>query len=162
MLDQLKKIEEVLPGLLLDSVGWNDVDVNYHPPRVERLWRNVGQYRVYLHRIHPCQAEEALFHPHPWPSAMVVLAGQYEMALGFGVGEPPMMATVIMVPGSRYAMTHQDAWHYVRPLGGVAWSLMVSGEPWQRKAPKSDKPLARLSPQARKEILGFFLERYPE
>ena len=160
MLDALFELERVLPELLSDAAGWKDVDVDYHPPRVERLWRQWGEHRIYLHRIHPCEPQEALFHPHPWPSAMLVLAGQYEMAMGYGVEEPPVMATVIMVPGSRYAMTHEDAWHYVRPLEDVAWSLMVSGPPWQRTAPKSDKPLRSLTAQAREEILAFFRARY--
>jgi hypothetical protein len=160
MFAALERAEIVLPGLLVDTTEWKDVDVDYHPPRVERLWRQWGNKRVYLHRIHPCRPHEALFHPHPWPSAMVVLAGRYEMTLGFGVEKPLIMTTIIMVPGSRYEMTHPDAWHYVRPVNDIAWSLMVSGPPWQRDVPKSDKPLRNLLPEAREEILDFFRRRF--
>lgn len=160
MLEVLAQAEKSLPKLLRDPDGWNDIDVDYHPPRVERLWRPFGESRIYLHRIHPCEANEALFHPHPWPSAMLVISGNYEMAMGYGVEEPPMMAEIAMVPGSRYAMIHPDAWHYVRPIDKVAYSLMVSGQPWQRKAPKSDQPLQSLTPEAKNEILEVFRSIY--
>jgi hypothetical protein len=54
--------------------------VNYHHPRVERLWTQVGDSRLMLHVIHPCNSSEALYHPYPWPSAMHVLSGRYETA----------------------------------------------------------------------------------
>src|SRR5262245_50787575 len=115
MLKVLAALERELPGLLRDEEGWRSVLIAYHPPTVERLWRSWNDYRVYLHRIHPCAREEALFHPHPWPSAMRILSGEYEMAVGFGPGqEPPPVATLLIASGEfRYEMTHPDAWHYV-------------------------------------------------
>ncbi len=94
MLDVLFHVEKALPQLLQDESAWNSVLVDYHPPTVERLWTAWQGYRVYLHRIHPCEHEQALFHPHPWPSAMRVLDGEYEMAVGFGAGTqtPPVAA----------------------------------------------------------------------
>ena len=49
-------------------------------------WRDC---RIYLHRIYPCAPGEALFHPHLWPSAMRILSGEYEMAVGYGAGRVP-------------------------------------------------------------------------
>ena len=43
MLDVLERVEADLPALLADDLGWNSLDINYHPPRVERLWRNWGE-----------------------------------------------------------------------------------------------------------------------
>lgn len=163
VLDVLYAVEKELPLLLQDGDAWRGVTIDYHPPTVERLWRPWRDYRVSLHRIHPCGPGEALFHPHPWPSAMRILAGEYEMAVGYGKGAalPPVAALMIAAGDFRYEMTDPDAWHYVRPLGGPTLSLMVTGKPWDRPAPRSDKPLLPLSAEQREEILRLFQQRYP-
>lgn len=142
MLDILYAVEKELPVLLQDENAWKSLYVDYHPPTVERLWLPWSEYRINLHRIHPCERDEALFHPHPWPSAMRVLSGEYEMAVGYGQGEtqPPIAALMIASGDFRYEMTEPDAWHYVRPLREPTMSLMVTGKPWDRPSPKSDKP----------------------
>lgn len=71
MFDVLEEVERAIPRLLWQE-GWNSLDVDYHDPRVERVWRQWLDYRVSLHVIHPCQPSASLFHPHPWPSAMRV------------------------------------------------------------------------------------------
>src|SRR5918993_824089 len=118
MLDVLARLEAELPAMLADEASWQTLDIDYHPPRVERLWRPWDDYRVSLHRIHPCGPSDALFHPHPWPSAMRILEGTYEMAVGYGKGEsvPPIAARMIASGDFRYEMTDSDAWHYVRPI----------------------------------------------
>ncbi|MBI4090989.1 MAG: hypothetical protein HY422_03110 [Candidatus Komeilibacteria bacterium] len=163
MLEILEQAEELLPNFLNASSNWKSVNIDYHPPRVERLWRQWGQYRIYLHCIHTCRASEALFHPHPWPSAMTILKGTYEMAIGYGTGLeiPPIAALVITGPGTRYEMTDKDAWHYVRPLVGTAMTVMVTGEPWIRESHGSDSPLAPLPRKRVHELLAYFRSKYP-
>ena len=153
-------MESRLPALLAEKSAWKSVFVDYHPPFVERLWRQVGDYRLYLHRIYPCEKAQALFHPHPWPSAMRILEGRYEMAVGYGQGmsEPPVAATVVMAQGSSYEMVDPDGWHSVRPLDGPTLSLMVTGMPWARPSHKSDKVLHALSAPA-EEALWKSVER---
>src|SRR5262245_6435884 len=160
MLNILAAVEEELPRLLLDEPAWNGLFIDYHPPTVERLWTRWQDCRISLHRIYPCEPGEALFHPHPWPSAMRILSGEYEMAVGFGKGEtlPPIAALMIARGDFRYEMTDPDAWHYVRPLGGPAMTLMVTGKPWDRPAPRSSKPLQPLTDEQKKQILAFFRE----
>jgi hypothetical protein len=162
MLQVLHAVETALPELLKDEAGWNSLLVDYHTPFVERLWREWNGYRIYLHRIHPCEPGEALFHPHPWASAMRVLAGTYEMALGYGTGEtePPIGSLDILYAGSEYEMIDPNDWHYVRPLLVPTMSLMVTDKPWNRLSPKSEKPLNPLAEKPRKEILNFFREEY--
>jgi hypothetical protein len=162
MLDVLDRVERELPALLADGDAWAGLFIDYHPPTVERLWRQWGEYRVSLHRIHPCAAHEALFHPHPWPSAMRVLSGEYEMAVGYGTGDeaPPVAARLVASGDLRYEMTDPDAWHYVRPIGGPSWSVMVTGKPWSRPAPRADKPLTGLTSEQRERVLAFFRARY--
>jgi hypothetical protein len=162
MLDVLARLEAELPALLVEG-RWNSLDINYHPPFVERLWMQWGDYRVSLHRIHPCTPAEALFHPHPWPSAVRILDGTYEMAVGYGSGstEPPVAARIVASGEFTYEMTDPDAWHYVRPLGGPSKSLMVTGKPWKREAPGSGEPLQPLDAARFAELLGWFRGRYP-
>lgn len=163
MSQALRKVERALPALLQDDAGWKDVDVDYHPPRVERLWRDWEDWRIYLHRLHPCDPAQSLFHPHPWPSAMLLLSGEYEMGIGYGEGDvqPPISKRRVMKPGSRYAMDDINDWHYVAPIGEPVMSLMVTGKPWGRPSPKPSKQLLPLSTEARAEILAFFRDHYP-
>ena len=165
MLSKLYTIEHELPALLFTE--WNSLYINYHPPIVERLWRQVGEYRVYLHRIHTCAPGQALLHPHPWPSAIRVLEGSYEMGVGYGKGTtpPPIACKMIMhiEPGSTlcYEMADPDGWHYVRPIGGPSLSLMVTGKPWNREAPRSNDPLSPMSEQQITDLLNQFKTYYP-
>lgn len=156
-LRRLYEIEEnVLPTLLLDSSLWNTLDVDYEPPRVERLWTQHGEDRIYLHRIHAC--EKALFHPHPWPSAIRLVLGGYEMGVGYGKGEetPPEAATMILHQGSSYEMVDEDGWHYVRPLRGTSLSVMITGKPWSRPSPGKDVAHKGLPDTVKSELLDQF------
>lgn len=160
----LYSVEETLPSLLEDEAGWNSVDVNYHPPRVERVWRQQGDYRIYLHRIHPPkETDNVLFHPHPWPSSMRILHGVYKMPIGFGPTDqpaPPVAATLILTENSVYEMVNPNGWHAVSPVGGITYSLMVAGRPWACRENKSGLVLNELSREARRSILSFFRIRY--
>ena len=162
MLDVLARTEQELPQLLSEP-GWHSLDIDYHPPRVERIWRQRGDYRISLHRIHTCAAEQALFHPHPWPSAMRVLAGKYEMAVGYGAGliAPPIAARLIADSGLVYEMTDPDAWHYVRPLSEHALTVMVTGRPWDRVAPEAPSgPLKPLGVDHFADLMRAFRRFY--
>ncbi|MDP2343260.1 MAG: hypothetical protein Q8O67_20040 [Deltaproteobacteria bacterium] len=159
MLEVLHRAERALP-VLLGSAEWKSIDVNYEPPRVERLWVGFeSQYRLSLHRIHPCAA--ALFHPHPWPSAVRILDGRYEMGVGYGKESPPEAARLILAPGSEYEMIDPDAWHSVRPLSRSTLSIMVTGLPWARPSPGKDKTFSPLSQQEVKDLLADIAKHYP-
>jgi SAM-dependent methyltransferase len=161
----LGEIEKKLPELLSASENWQTLDVDYHPPRVERVWLSHGELRICLHRIHPADPAEILFHPHPWPSSMKVLQGTYEMGIGSSSEEtltpPAIVTTLELQAGSSYEMVHPHGWHYVNPKGGVTYSLMISGLPWPERDQKSGLTLNALSPEAKAEILSFFRGIYP-
>lgn len=160
MLSVLFEVESVLPILLEDLEKWNTVDVDYEPPRVERLWTQYKQYRIYLHRIHKC--EKALYHPHPWASAIRINKGSYEMGVGFGAGDisPPIAATLCLVAGSAYEMDHIDGWHYVKPITDTTMSLMVTDIPWGRSSPGKDLKFNSLTDEAKAGIVLFFRDYY--
>jgi hypothetical protein len=94
---------------------------------------------------------------------MRILAGEYEMAVGYGRGEalPPVAARMIAAGDFRYEMTDPDAWHYVRPLGRPSLSVMVTGKPWDRTSPRSSKPLVPLTDAQRAELFVLFRQHYP-
>ena len=75
--------------------SWKTLDVNYEPPQVHRMWVQHGDYRVNLHRIFPCKMP--IYHPHPWPSVILVLDGEYEMGVGTeDVEAARVVPTVVM------------------------------------------------------------------
>lgn len=165
MLNCLHKAEQELPDLLHVFDGWEGIDVLYHEPRVERVWRQWGNLRISLHVIHPANKIDCLFHPHPWPSAMRVVHGGYEMGIGYGEGieAPPEACRVILSAGSQYCMENKDGWHYVCPADGLNLSVMVSGAPWVREMPIEPEhgtnpkiPITRMC-----EILEMFKLFYP-
>ncbi len=158
MLEHLYAAERALPSLLSDPDGWRSLDINYHPPRVERLYRPWAEGRLMLHRIHPCDRHQALLHPHPWPCAVRVLSGSYEMGIGHGTGvdEPTIAVRVVAHRGMEYSMTDRNAWHTVRPTSTAALTVMVTGPPWERDAPLQPGPLGPLERTAVDEMLEAF------
>lgn len=131
MLDQLDSLLQILHTLVTDPNLWKTVDVTYEDPHVERVWTQVGENRLSLHRIHPC--DKPLFHPHPWPSAMVVADGTYTMGIGRSLdGSVPVeVARLQLAKGSRYEMVDPYAWHWVQPVGKPVMTIMVTGQPWR-------------------------------
>lgn len=167
MLSKLREALKELPDLLKpEEIGnWGTLDVDYHAPRVKRLFRAWGDYRINLHEIAPCGPGEALYHPHPWPSAMIVLNGVYEMGVGHGPGlkEPPIAARIIMKDNDCYEQTDFDSWHYVRPLTTV-YSVMLTGKPWHRIFPGPNHDLEPLTPTEKEDLLLMFaniLDHFP-
>jgi hypothetical protein len=186
LIKHLQSIEDNdLKGLLDNPEIWSNIDIDYHPPRVERLWTPYKEGRLCLHIIHKCDEGGALYHPHPWPSSMKVLSGIYKMGVACEVGadDRPMwskvndpvssdfiykkglkvkeVATIELHSGSYYEMPDKKGWHYVQPLTDVAYTLMYIGKPFETKsegAVKADKDLKRFSKDRVKEILSEFKE----
>jgi hypothetical protein len=161
-LDQLALIEKKLPELLRNA-SWQTLDIQYHPPRVERIWLKYDALRICLHRIHTAPLSAVLFHQHPWPSAMKILYGAYEMNIGHGPSQspPPFAATLLLAPNTTYEMITPEGWHSVRPITQISYSLMISGPPWPGRDQKSPLQLESLPEQAKNEILEFFRQQYP-
>jgi hypothetical protein len=169
MLSVLQKvIDNELVGLMRRKNEWSSVHVTYHPPEVERLWIQVGPVRVFLHRIHPCAEGEALFHPHPWPSAVRVVSGEYAHTTGYcerlrnSERHPYELMTSILRAGSDYEMIKPMAWHSVRPLGGPSDSIMIVGEPHKvpiiMPSPPTEKQ-GPLSPERFDELFAEWHDR---
>lgn len=164
MLPVLDQVELELPALLVVPGDWHSLLVDDEHPNVERVWMQYGQGRVYLHVIHPCEREQSLYHPHPWSSAVRILDGWYETAYGHGPpdGEPPPKSKLkVLGMGDRYEMVNPEAWHYVRPIGGTALSVMVTGKPWKSSAHRKGRQLSALSNERKSEIIALCKKFYP-
>lgn len=166
LLEVLHTVEGNLKHWLNRPELWNTLDVDYEPPRVERLWTSlddlgVPRHRAYLHRIHPC--DKPLFHPHPWPSAVRIVSGRYEMDVGsesYDDPEPWVTATVILDAPSEYEMIDKSGWHSVKPIGCPSLSVMVTGPKWNRWIPKPEMKLHPLSDETKSELLTQFKHYY--
>lgn len=167
MLDVLARVEAKLLELIQDRAGWKGIFVDYEKPFVRRLWRQWQDYRISLHAFEPCNTDESLFHPHPWPQAVKVLSGEYEMGIGYAAGsQAPPIACRLRIDASSnpfvYEMTDINGWHYVRPITNVL-SLMITGKPWDRWSPRSETPLRELTEGERNGIFvnfeGFYLKQ---
>jgi hypothetical protein len=93
---------------------------------------------------------------------MKVVSGSYKMGIGYGEGDtpPPIAATVILHAGSEYEMTQINGWHYVNPIKEPSLSLMITGKPWIRWAPRSDKVLKCLPDHRMADLLEAFRRHY--
>lgn len=167
-MEKLMDIERrILPLLLRQPDKWSSLDVNYHPPRVERLFVDIGDgYRLYLHYIHGTD-QECLFHKHNWPAALKQVYGSYEMGVAYSAMEIdsdkahrlPVLAKFIIAPGSYYEMTQTDTLHYVRPITPFSLSIMLTHDKYQEHVIRKEantRPLEALSDLRKLEILSLF------
>lgn len=161
--DLLEKVKrEDLPARLRSSnPAFQSLFVDYEPPFVERLWFQLdARHRVFLHRIEPCNPNEALWHPHPWPSIVDVLdPGEcYEHAVAFeneewsrdSEGNPGIQVAALQrIRGPfTYLMDNPKAWHRVSPTGRPSWSIMITGPVFDEFDRSSfvEKPSKKLDP----------------
>ena len=140
--------------------------MDYLPPRVERVWLQYDdEYRLLIHKIHPCTKEEALFHPHPWKSAVHVLpiGGGYGHSVGTlnALGNNEVYCEMEVHGEMYYEMLNIEGCHSVRPIESPIYSIMLIGKPiwkdnsetfhdWLAVKPTDLKPLTNY---ARNQIL---------
>ena len=156
MIDVLKGIidKELFDILNRDNSEFSSLDIDYHPPHVERIQTTYGEYRLSFHIIHPCESSEALYHPHAWPSAVHVILGKYEMgishSLDLNADEETLrkneLCKVVVSNGMYYEMLNPHGFHYVRPVTEPVYSIMLIGPKWDtgapaKKATKELKPI---------------------
>jgi hypothetical protein len=112
-----------------------------------------------LHAIEPCS--KPLAHPHPWPSAVAVLSGSYEMGVSESKGNN--IAVMRLQAGSQYVMTNPAGWHYVSPIKKPSLSVMITGRPFSPDVKEvanhtPSKKLAPLSPWAKFHLWDQFCQ----
>lgn len=160
MLDILKDVYLNLDALILNATEEKQIKtmfIDYHKPYVSRIWFPYQEYRIFLHKIQPCKSNiEALYHPHKWDSAMLILDGSYEMGIGRSNNNdiPKTDCHLILPKGTMYEMTEKDSWHYVNPINGPCYTLMVTGKLNGRNMPlEPNKEFRNLNVEEIEDIL---------
>jgi len=162
--DILQEAINDLPSLMKNPDAWNSKLVDYESPVVERLWIPYKDCRLSLHKIHPC--EKPLKHVHPWPAAVRVISGKYEMETGI-VREIEfsddwnyiLHSSFIMSAGSEYDLISSDLWHSVKPIGSHSISVMVMGQPWvPHQSMRSQPKPGELKSLPSSNIINIFKE----
>jgi hypothetical protein len=142
----LTRLRALLPTIREDlrrTDGWHCREITYEHPHVLRLWRQYGDDRIFLHRLSPVLAgSEAMWHPHPWPSATLIVDGRYTMGIAENVYRwccstvtpdditGDQLAEIEVGPRSAYTMANPETWHVVRPLVPT-YSIMLTGQPYE-------------------------------
>lgn len=160
MIQYLLNTEEILADLLTRH-ELHSMCIDYHPPTVKRIWFQVGDLRIYLHKIYPCdKSADALYHPHPWQSAIRIIEGKYEMGIGHSATKRPPLVTdckLVLPSGSMYEMLDQDSWHWVNPIKDPVYTLMVTSKPNKRDIPlEPGKKFEKLTFEDCEDILSTF------
>lgn len=144
--------------VLIKEAKWNSLFVDYHKPYVERLWLTLGDLRYNLHKIHPCKKDDALYHPHPWPSIMLVLDGEYEMGIG---SKDTILTTTLMGKGSLYSSNEITSYHYVAPVVDT-YTVMITDKPYsdapKSKVKKAMRPLSDEEQSALKDAFAGLIK----
>ncbi len=175
----LLEAEKLIPELLKDRDGWQSLMIDYQPPNLMRLYRQVGAVRLNLHFFMPADDvsaarrrtdayDENLYHPHAWASAMRILEGEYEQWVGFadrrGIDAAPAKTQHLLhKAGDAYVMNDPWIWHQVIPRPGQAVStLMVTfiPEAWDQDVPKSDRHLRALNTDELNFMFDHFSKLY--
>lgn len=146
---------------------WKTLDVDYFPPRVERLYTTYCDCRVHLHIIHPTN-KKCLYHKHRWPAVIKQLKGSYEMGITYSAEEVstdeahnlPTLAKFKINEGSYYEMKQTDCLHYVKPDNyEPSYSIMLTKDLYPEASFRKetvDRKLEELSDERKKEILKIF------
>lgn len=142
MIRKLQEIELSEINHLLSCDGiWESLDIDYIPPKVERIWTQYNsEYRLMIHKIYPCEEKDALFHPHPWKSAVRVLPignGTYKHNIGTlsEDGLPEILCTTEVTGGGMYyEMLDKFSCHSVIPINEPIYTIMLIGKPiWKEE-----------------------------
>lgn len=127
-IEKLQQIEKLkLYDLLCENSVWKSKDINQTMPHTERLWCQLGNYRIYLHFIHPCAKEDVVFFQNNFPSAVHVIDGEYRLEISSD--EHSEVFSKIIAQGSMYYEVPKEKWIYIRPTAGVCSSVMITMEP---------------------------------
>jgi hypothetical protein len=138
-IEELQSLEPEIKDLLKDPKNWKSLDVDYYPPRVERLYTSYKGYRIHIHLIHHT-TDRCLYHKHRWPAVFKQLLGRYVMGVTYSPIEInsddahtlPTLARFIVSAGCYYEMTQTDCLHFVQPIESenekYSLSIMVTRE----------------------------------
>lgn len=162
----LQDLEPAIIELLDKPEVWKTLDVDYFPPRVERLYTVYNGFRIFLHVIHQTDGT-CLYHKHRWAAAFKQVNGSYEMGITYSEKElnseeahaMPDVAKFVISRGNYYEMTQTDCMHYVKPISDKSYSIMLTKDLYPEAEFRKEsltKELSELSIERKLEILEQF------
>jgi len=117
-----------------DPSRWDSIVINKRKPHTYRAFIQQDDTRICLHYFEACEPEESFAHPHPWPSSMLILSGEYDMVVAHTPDllsrELSPVINVSLSAGSTYHMNDRHTWHQVIPRTSC-YSLMINGPRWE-------------------------------
>jgi hypothetical protein len=140
----LGDIRPLLPQLL-EKEEWLGRRAINNNPIIDRIYCTVDGIRVCLHMMYPCATYETMWHSHGWPSHIELVSGKQQVGFALddkeyhkkgitivptptaGINCPDIDEVMILSRRQGYSMPVNKAWHYVRPLEGPSFSIMVNG-----------------------------------
>lgn len=156
MLHILEEVESKLFDLIKENEN-HSMYIDYHEPYVKRIWFQYGKHRVFLHEAaRSISSAHSLFHPHPRESAMRIISGCYEMGIGHSATNetPEIDCKLRLVRGCAYEMINPNGWHYINPITPVTYSIMVTGDAFNRKMPlEPNKTFRELTQEEKEKIM---------
>lgn len=139
MISYLNDALALLPSLLGNVEVWDSIIINRRKPYTYRIFTTLENgLRLCLHEFDPCNIDESVLHPHPWPGAFMILDGSYLMNVGYSClgrldTSPVEVATFVLEKYSSYEMINPNTWHSVTPLK-TTYTVMVNGHPWDTES----------------------------
>lgn len=124
-----------LEKLLEQPTIWDSLLINRRKPETVRLFTQVGDRRICLHRFSAAEESEVVWHPHPWPATFLILDGGYELFLATSKDRksPPDESTLTrryVGPGDNYEMLSPLDWHKIVPTQ-TTYTVMINGPEWR-------------------------------
>lgn len=128
---QIMKLQ--LPQLLETANNWDSLVINKRKPYTYRVFTQINNMRLCLHKFDVCNQEESFMHPHPWQGAFSILKGSYRMVLGITKDRNSTLiqkvSEQILSAGSTYEILDPMVWHSVTPIE-TCYTIMLNGEPF--------------------------------
>ncbi len=167
---------EIAFAAAVDPARWESIVINKRKPHTYRAFIHHEDTRICLHRFEPCRREDSFPHPHPWPSSMLILSGEYDMAVAhtsdLESAEPMHVIDLTLNAGSVYHMNDRHTWHQVIPRT-QCYSLMINGPRWENahnRAPSTGGKGLEAMPEhvladhlaKSRELIGAYLQSTSE
>ena len=164
----IETLTKIVSKLNFDDVdkdsfsSWDSLVINKRKPHTFRMMKQIGKYRLCLHKFEPCSDEECFIHPHSWPASFLVLAGSYIQTFSTSntLSSPPHpVSREIVGPGHTYEITTPFTWHKIQPLE-TTYTIMLNGPPFTHYHTKcrftKGKDLDKMSHVEKNSMMGQF------
>lgn len=129
--EKLTKLQ-LIPTILKSVDMWDSLIINRRKPYTYRVFTQIDDVRICLHKFEKCDEHEAFLHPHSWPGAFIILDGAYKMKVGFSedrISQPKHFVDFHLSKYSSYQIDNPLIWHSVIPLT-TTYTVMINKSPW--------------------------------